>query len=157
MTEYKFKIIGDGAVGKTTFINRLASGEFINNGSDDKTITWEKNVSIHVKTSLNTDADGVVLMFDIHRPESFKYLEKYLATDVPLVLVGNKCDVEFKEDNVKNDLDENDNDYSDNAENRWYVKKWRELQQTSTKMKFYEISAKSGYNLDKPFNALINF
>ena len=56
-----------------------------------------------------------------------------------------------------NDLDENGDDYSDNTENRWYVKKWRELQQTCTKMKFYEISAKSGYNLDKPLNALINF
>jgi len=157
MKNYTFTIVGDNDVGKSTFINRLANGQFTNEQNDEQIINWENNVVIHTTTNqdTNVNSDGLVLMFDIHNPKSFEHLEKYLILDKPMVLVGNKCDVKYEEDGINEGVDENDDGTFSNTENRWYVKKWRELQQGNTKMKFYEISSKSNYNFDKPFNALI--
>lgn len=163
MRNYRFLIVGDNGVGKTTFINRLASGKFTNDENDEQVIKWQNDTVIHTTTTQDTivNSDGLVLMFDIHNPKSFEHLEKYLRLDKPMVLVGNKCDIKYEETDINksNDDDDDDDDYDNckptNFENRWYVKKWRELQQLNTKMKFYEISSKSNYNFDKPFNTLI--
>lgn len=140
MTTYKFKIIGDNGVGKTTFITRLKTGAFSQLPVDNQEIDWENGDKIQVTTNQNDHSDGVILMFDVHNPDSFDLLEPYFNSDKPTVLVGNKIDIKITGEH----------------ENRWYVKKWRQLQNGGTNMKFYEISAKSNYNFEKPFNSLIN-
>jgi GTPase SAR1 family protein len=172
MAQYKFKIVGNSGVGKTTFINRLANGEFTNKETESNDILWENGVKILAEISQgtnldnDTDVDGLVLMFDIHNPSSFECLEKYFKLNIPLVLVGNKCDLKYvpetidEKNTVSSDSNKSDkcyscDDYEPSIENRWYVKKWRELQNSGTNMKFYEISAKSNYNFDKPFNSLM--
>lgn len=136
---FTFQIVGNYGVGKTTFINRLATGDFKNTDYDEQLINWQNDTKIKTTTMTNDNFDGAVLMFDIHNPNSFEYIEKYFTSEKPIVLIGNKCDLEMN------------NSY----EEKWYVQKWRELQKNKTNMKFYEISAKSNYNIDKPFDALI--
>lgn len=166
MKNYAFTIIGDNGVGKSTFINRFVSGQFTNEQNDEQVINWKNDTVIHITTNqdINANTDGLILMFDIHNPKSFEYLEKYLTLDKPIVLVGTKNDVryrkyginkdDYKYDSDKCDSEEDDSDEDYYYQKRWYIQKWWELQ-ANTNMKFYEISSKSYYNCEKPFDALI--
>jgi GTPase SAR1 family protein len=173
MCEYKLQIVGVTGVGKTTFINRLVSGEFSNELSDEQIIcsTFRPSVKFHTTTTstdsvdmLDKSIDGLFLMFDLHDPKSFDYLEQYFSLDKPMVLVGNKYDVKYVDDrseyldfNIEYEVDVESDEEADlyYYENRWYVKKWRVLQKKYTKLNFFEISSKMVYNIEKPFNALI--
>jgi len=87
-------------------------------------------------------ARGAVFVFDVTREETFEHLEDWLdvtllATvgDIPRVLVGNKVDLE---------------------ELRVVPRSYAELYARKRGfLAYYEVSAKSGANVDEPFSKLV--
>ena len=87
------------------------------------------------------DVDGIVVVFSVTSAESFSdaksFLEKALAIEghPPLILVGNKCDVEENEREVKEE------------EAREYA--------TSMGCQYFDVSAKSKTNIPKCFEEVV--
>ena len=153
-------LLGDGQVGKTSLILRLTGNEFNDSqlttvgkesyiqqvnlhGYDLKMKIWdtagqERFKSMSVQVIKNSDA--VILVYAINDVNSFKALDQWLSklnetTDIskkPIIIVGNKCDVEDGERQVT--IEEGKN----YAENKGYH--------------FYETSAKTGQNIQEAFN-----
>ena len=153
-------LLGDGQVGKTSLILRLTGNEFNDSqlttvgkesyiqqvnlhGHDLKMKIWdtagqERFKSMSVQVIKNSDA--VILVYAIDDLTSFKDLDQWLSklnetTDItkkPIIIIGNKADVE----NGKREVTyEEGRNY---AENKGY--------------KFYETSAKTGQNINEAFN-----
>ena len=117
----KLVIIGDSGVGKSNYLLRVVEGEFCpiesTVGFDYKskmcylpnakkkvkfqiwdTAGQEKYMSIN--KNLFQRVQGIILMYDITVPKSFENLNKWmsvikqLADGIPLILIGNKIDLE---------------------------------------------------------------
>ena len=117
----KLVIIGDSGVGKSNYLLRFVEGEFCpiesTVGFDYKskmcylpnakkkvkfqiwdTAGQEKYMSIN--KNLFQRVQGIILMYDITVPKSFENLNKWmsvikqLADGIPLILIGNKIDLE---------------------------------------------------------------
>lgn len=109
MTTYKILVVGAGAVGKTTYIRRHQTGEFIRERMiHGKGVTT--NISFYTTRGLivlsmresddildsgfGNDLDGLLAMYDLTRPHT-----KQIAVDaqkgcaLTSVLVGNKADL----------------------------------------------------------------
>lgn len=159
MSTFNFDVIvvGDSNVGKTTYLNRLASGEFTNKPIK----TTNKNLypisfnvyspkNKHIKNiifncwDLDEDmikdhggAEGAIIMFDVTVPESYNELNflyermTKIYGDIAFVLCGNKVDLKDRKVKATNISSVDNNN-----------------------MKYYDISAKSNYNYEKPFLSL---
>ena len=118
----KLVIIGDSGVGKSNYLYRFVEGEFCpiheaTVGFDYKSkICYLPNAKKKVKfqiwdtagqekyMSINKNlfqrVQGIILMYDITVPSSFENLSKWmtlikqLADGIPLILIGNKIDLE---------------------------------------------------------------
>jgi len=154
MPEFKLVLVGDGGVGKTTLVKRHLTGEF------EKTYIPTLGVEVHpLKFSTNCGdlvfnvwdtagqekfgglRDGyyiqgkcAIIMFDVTSRITYKNVPNWhrdivrVCEHIPIVLVGNKVDV--KDRQVK-------------AKNIQFHRK-RNLQ-------YYDLSARSNYNFEKPF------
>ena len=153
-------LLGDGQVGKTSLILRLTGNEFNDSqlttvgkesyiyqvklhGYDLKmkicnTAGQERFKSMSVQVIKNSDA--VMLVYAIDDINSFKDLDQWLSklnetTDLskkPIIIIGNKADIEGEKREVKYDEGKN------YAESKGY--------------RFYETSAKTGQNIHEAFN-----
>ena len=153
-------LLGDGQVGKTSLILKLTGNEFNDSqlttvgkesyiqqvnmhGYDLKMKIWdtagqERFKSMSVQVIKNSDA--VILVYAIDDRNSFTALDQWLnklneTTDIskkPIIIVGNKCDIEERERQV---TIEEGHTY---AKNKGYH--------------FYETSAKTGHNINEAFN-----
>ena len=153
-------LLGDGQVGKTSLILRLTGNEYNDSqlttvgkesyiqqvnlhGYDLKMKIWdtagqERFKSMSVQVIKNSDA--VILVYAINDINSFKALDQWLnklneTTDIskkPIIIVGNKCDIEERERQVPI---EEGHTY---AKNKGYH--------------FYETSAKTGDKINEAFN-----
>ena len=124
--KFKVCVFGDGAVGKTTLVNRYLTGNFsqsykITIGADfyikkldigDKGITlqiWDFAGEDKFRFLLPTYASGSsggIFMYDITRHSSIENVENWLEVfkksfksrfiDIPLIMVGGKNDLEEK-------------------------------------------------------------
>ena len=120
----KLVIIGDSGVGKSNYLYRFVEGEFClvheaTVGFDYKSkISYLPNAKKKVKfqiwdtagqekymsinKSLFQRVQGIILMYDISCEKSFNNLDKWmsminqLANGIPLILIGNKIDLENK-------------------------------------------------------------
>ena len=154
----KLIILGDASVGKSNFLCRFVDGAFnpvhvATIGFDFKSRVWEipnlkKKVKIQIwdtagqekYMSINKNlfqrVQGIILMYDISRKESFDNLSKWMghinenASGIPLILIGNKSDLE-KERKVSK---EQGNDFAKNND-----------------IIFLEASAKNGFNVETSF------
>ena len=92
-----------------------------------------------INKNLFQRVQGIILMYDISNLNSFKNLVKWMdgikenSKDVPVILIGNKCDLEG-ERQVQTEEGEN------------FASKYD--------IKFFEGSAKTGVNVDKSFEAI---
>ncbi len=152
--EFKLVLVGDGGVGKTTLVKRHLTGEF------EKKYIPTLGVEVHpLKFTTNCGPltfnvwdtagqekfgglrDGyyiqgqcAVIMFDVTSRITYKNVPNWhrdivrVCENIPIVLVGNKVDV--KDRQVK-------------AKNIQFHRK-RNLQ-------YYDLSARSNYNFEKPF------
>lgn len=141
----KCLIVGDGAVGKTAYITRHATGEFIPYYNPTTTI---KVPSLKFNTSkgyitfdlydgplaLVPKIDCVIIMFDLTKHETYDHVRDWYQNicdkygNIPIILCGNKVDMKHLQVKL--------------AE----ITVHRELG-----LPYYSISAKSNYNFEKPF------
>ena len=158
----KLMIIGETKTGKTSLISRYCKGDFAESpylstiGIDFQI----KNLTINSKKirlqiwdtagqerfrniakNYYQSSDGFIIVYDITNSESFQTLD-YWVEEIKsnsheftkMILVGNKCDLE-EERQVKKE------------EGKDYAKK--------EKIKFYEVSAKEGTNINTAFDTLV--
>jgi small GTP-binding protein len=161
-TLIKLCIIGDSSVGKSNFLFKFIEGQFsplhvATIGFDYKSriITlpnFKKKVKLQiwdtagqekymsVNKNLFQRVQGVILMYDITSRETFERLNiwlniiKQMTNDIPIVLVGNKLDLEDNED---------DGRIIEYGEGEDFAKE--------NDFDFFEVSAKNGTNVEKAF------
>merc|ERR1719310_1056717 len=152
--EFKLVLVGDGGVGKTTFVKRHLTGEF------EKKYIATLGVEVHPmpfftnhgkilfnvwdtagQEKLGGLRDGYyiggncgIIMFDVcsritysNVPKWYKDLTR-VCENIPIVLVGNKVDVKDRKVKAK--------------QITFHRKK---------NLQYYDISAKSNYQFEKPF------
>lgn len=150
---FKILLIGDQSVGKSTFVTRHLTGEF--------TKEYEPTQGVYVHPLVfNTNygqiildiwdvagddgglfdgycmcSDGLILMFDVMNKESYKHLGKWkenvgrVCGPIPTVVCGNKVDLK----------------------DRVVKPKTITFHRKHPNTYYYDISAKSNYNYEKPF------
>ena len=156
--------LGDGQVGKTSIILRYIDNTFTLNylstiGIDVKIkkVTLANGEEIKVKISdtagqerfksiasnYTKKADGVILVYDITSQKSFMDVDMWFAeinkreNTKPIILIGNKSDMEEKRQvSTQEGID--------------WAKKYGEG------VNFYETSCKTGDNIEKAVNDLVN-
>lgn len=152
--EFKLVLIGDGGVGKTTLVKRHLTGEFQTKynptmGCEVTPLRFETScgpIVFNVWDTAGQDKFGglregyyvnshcALVMFDVTSRVTYSSVPRWfddlfrVCKGVPSVLIGNKVDVPERE--VK-------------AQNISFHKK-RGIQ-------YYDLSAKSNYNFEKPF------
>lgn len=138
-------IVGDAGVGKTSYIERLSSGNFIDkynktsecevksikfNSTGQNSTNGNDNVCFNI---WDCPGDGVVIMFDLQNEKSYADVDMWynkvsnICGDIPITLCGNKCDLLLR------NIQPNEINY--------HRKK---------NIKYFDLSAKSNYNFDKP-------
>jgi len=120
MTDYKLVVVGDGGVGKSALTIQLIQNHFVDEYDPTIEDSYRKQVVIDKETCLLDILDtagqeeysamrdqymrtgeGFLLVFAVNNPRSFEDIARYReqikrvkdADEVPLVLVGNKCDL----------------------------------------------------------------
>merc|ERR1711998_818069 len=122
---FKLVLVGDGGVGKTTFVKRHLTGEF------EKKYVATLGVEVH---PLEFHTNRGQLVFNVTSRITYKNVPNWhrdmvrVCENIPIVLVGNKVDV--KERKVK-------------AKQITFHRK--------KNLQYYDISARSNYNFEKPF------
>ena len=158
VAEYKLVLCGDGGTGKTTFVKRHLTGEF------EKKYIATLGVEVHPmefcttrgvirfqvwdtagQEKLSCLRDGyyigahcAIIMFDVCSRVTYKNVTKWykeltrVCEGIPIVLVGNKVDVADRK-----------------------VKARQILFPRKHGIQYYDISAKSNYQFEKPFLYLL--
>ncbi len=158
MADYEFKIVlvGDGGVGKSVFIKRWLTGDFEKKyvatlGVEVHSLDFHTTHGVVIFNIWDTAgqekfgglrdgyyilSDGAIVMFDVTNQVSYKNAEKWYndvtnvegCEDIPIILCGNKVDIGDREVKPK------------------HIKLHGEKN-----IPYYDISAKSNYNFEKPF------
>ena len=151
---YKIAIVGDGGVGKTTFLHRHLVGEFTRNynptlGADIHPLTFYTNYGLitfdcwdvagqdkfgGLQDAYYVQVDGCMIFFDVTSRASYAHVGfwhekvKRVCGNLPMVLCGNKVDIPGRKV-LCPDI-------------RYHLEH---------KCMYFDISAKSNYNYEKPF------
>jgi GTP-binding nuclear protein Ran len=151
---FKLVMAGDGGVGKTTYMRRFLTGDFTRqyyatvgaevhpidfNTTDKKIIfnIWDtagQEKYAGLRNNYYKDADAAIIMFDVMSQVSYINVQMWykdiraVCPDIPIIIVGNKCDISGRKVKVIN------------------IKFHRKHN-----LEYYDISAKSNYNFEKPF------
>jgi GTP-binding nuclear protein Ran len=154
VAEFKLVLVGDGGVGKTTFVKRHLSGEFEKKYIATQGVevhpmpfyTSKGNIVFNVwdtagQEKLGGLRDGYyiggqcgIIMFDVCSRITYQNVPKWykdlvrVCENIPIVLVGNKVDVKDRKVKAK--------------QITFHRKK---------NLQYYDISAKSNYQFEKPF------
>mmetsp|Transcript_4747 Transcript_4747/g.8429 ORF Transcript_4747/g.8429 Transcript_4747/m.8429 type:complete len:214 (+) Transcript_4747:242-883(+) len=152
--EWKLILVGDGGVGKTTFVKRHLTGEFERKyvatlGVDVHPLDFHTD---HGKIKFNVwDTAGqekygglrdgyyiqgecAIIMFDVTSRITYKHVPNWhrdlvrVCDTIPIVLVGNKVDIKERK-----------------------VKAKQVIFHRKKNLPYYDISAKSNYHFEKPF------
>eukprot|EP00922_Rhytidocystis_sp_ex-Travisia-forbesii_P063859 GHVS01094968.1.p1 GENE.GHVS01094968.1~~GHVS01094968.1.p1 ORF type:complete len:220 (+),score=39.84 GHVS01094968.1:37-696(+) len=152
--EFKLVLVGDGGVGKTTLVKRHLTGEFEKKyiptlGVEVHPLRFDTNFGPLVFNVWDTAGqekfgglrDGYyikgqcsIMMFDVTSRITYKNIPNWhrdivrVCENIPIVLVGNKVDVKDRQI------------------------KARQIQfHRKRNLQYYDISARSNYNFEKPF------
>lgn len=152
--EFKLVLVGDGGVGKTTFVKRHISGEFEKKyvatlGVEVRPLDFMTNfgkLRFNVWDTAGQEKFGglrdgyyiqgqcAIIMFDVTSRTTYKHVPNWhrdlvrVCDDIPIVLVGNKVDIKDRK-----------------------VKARQVVFHRKRNLPYYDISAKSNYNYEKPF------
>ena len=158
--------LGDSAVGKTSLIGRYLENNFSNNYISThgiyeqlKKIKLKNGQEIKVKITDTAGqeryhaiaanyikkANGILLVYDITNKDSFENVNKWAQEirdksedSIPIVLIGNKLDLEEERCINKEEGEEFAKKYCDGG------------------IKFYETSCKTGANVNEAIDDLVN-
>mmetsp|Transcript_11129 Transcript_11129/g.27012 ORF Transcript_11129/g.27012 Transcript_11129/m.27012 type:complete len:215 (+) Transcript_11129:443-1087(+) len=151
---FKLILVGDGGVGKTTFVKRHLTGEF------EKKYIATLGVEVHplkfftnrgpiiydiwdtagqekfggLRDGYYIQGQAAIVMFDVTSRITYKNVPNWhrdlirVCDNIPVVLVGNKVDIKDRKVKAK--------------QITFHRKK---------NLQYYDISAKSNYNFEKPF------
>merc|ERR1712230_92802 len=151
---FKLILVGDGGVGKTTFVKRHLTGEFEKKyvatlGVEVHPLSFHTNfgpICFNVWDTAGQEKFGglrdgyyiqgqcAIIMFDVTSRITYKNVPNWhrdlmrVCENIPIVLVGNKVDVKERKVKVK--------------QINFHRKK---------NLGYYDISAKSNFNYEKPF------
>ena len=152
MSNYKLLLVGDNGVGKTTLIHRLLNGEFVSyykptTSIEVKKLSFNSNYGIitfdihdtpgkekfsKIKNNNSSNLDAIMGLCDITSESSVNNLDLWYnimnSNGLPSIACGNKFDVN------KHKLPE--------IKKMGLVDKWG---------MYYDISAKTNYDYEKPF------
>ena len=154
VAEFKVVLLGDGGVGKTTFVKRHLTGEFekkyiATQGVDVNSIIFYTNrgpIKLNLWDTAGQEklgglregyyigANAAIMMFDVTSRITYKNIPKWykdltrICEGIPIVLVGNKVDQKDRKVRAR----------------QITFHRTRNLQ-------YYDISAKSNYQYEKPF------
>jgi GTP-binding nuclear protein Ran len=152
--ELKLILVGDGGVGKTTFVKRHLSGEFEKKYIATQGVevhpmqfnTTKGNIKFNVwdtagqekfsglRDGYYIDAHCAIIMFDVTSRITYKNVAKWhkditrICDNIPIVLVGNKVDEKNRKVKAKQIV---------------FARKHG--------IQYFDISAKSNYQFEKPF------
>jgi len=153
--QFKLVLVGDGGVGKTTFVKRHKSGEFEKKyvatlGVEVHPLTFYTSLGAIIYNCWDTAGqekfgglrDGyyvggkaAIIMFDVTSRITYKSVSVWhrdltrVCENIPIVLCGNKVDVKDRKVKPKHIL----------------------FHRKKPNIQYYDISAKSNYNFEKPF------
>ena len=161
--EIKLIILGNSAVGKTSFIIKYTENKFtpehistlgvdikkkevkLKNGKDIILKIFDTAGQERFKSVSNNfikKADGIIIMYDITDRASFEAINNWIGTirdntseNVGKILVGNKCDLS---DNIR----EVNEEEGQNKANEY-------------KIPFFETSCKDGINVNEAFEKIV--
>ena len=151
---FKLVLIGDGGVGKTTFVKRHLTGEFIKpyvptkgaEVSPNDFYTTHGLIRLEIWDTAGQEKFGnlrdcyyigaqcAIIMFDLTSRTTYQNVPKWhkdltkICEKIPIVLVGNKVDVKDRKLKAR--------------QINYHRKK---------NLQYYDISAKSNYQYEKPF------
>jgi GTP-binding nuclear protein Ran len=151
---YKIIFAGDSNTGKSTYLERYRSGDFLVrydrtygaitsvipfHTSSGKFVFNVWDISSGLRDGYYCNADAAVIFFDKTNKRSFENVPNWIreitavSPDVKIVIVGTKCDL--PDSKVT----------------------YREIEDLigNSNMEYYDISAKSNYNFEKPFLSLM--
>jgi len=153
--EYKIIFTGDSGVGKSTFIKRHLTGEFVKKyipttGVEVTQLVFDTNrgpvtlklwdcADHKLREGFFIGAHAAVVMFDATCQTSYTHVDKHVSAirkvceDIPIVLCGNKVDIRNRVVYPK------------------HITKQFKLNLTN----YYDVSARSNYNFEKPFLRII--
>uniref|UniRef100_A0A6C0ELN0 GTP-binding nuclear protein n=1 Tax=viral metagenome TaxID=1070528 RepID=A0A6C0ELN0_9ZZZZ len=153
-TTFKIVIIGDSGMGKSSYVERFKSGSFLKEHKPTMGVevsplgfftnkgyvianVWDcagKKELGMLEDAYWVGANGAMIFFDLTNPESYAntkmWLKKlrFVCPNIPVILCGNKCDLGARI-------------------NRADIT----LQKSDKLTLYFDLSAKSCYNQDKPF------
>jgi GTP-binding nuclear protein Ran len=153
--QFKLVLVGDGGVGKTTFVKRHKSGEFEKKyvatlGVEVNPLTFYTNLGKVIFNVWDTAGqekfgglrDGyyvggkaAIIMFDVTARITYRSVSTWhrdltrVCEHIPIVLCGNKVDVKDRKVKPKHIV----------------------FHRKKPNIQYYDISAKSNYNFEKPF------
>lgn len=151
---FKVVLVGDGGVGKTTFVKRHLSGEFEKRylatmGVEVHPLNFHTNFGEIIMNVWDTagqeklgglrdgyyiQGNAAIIMFDVTSRMTYKNVPQWhrdlvrVCENIPIVLCGNKVDIKDRKVKAKSIT--------------FHRKK---------SLQYYELSAKSNYNFEKPF------
>ena len=148
MSDPKIIFVGDGGVGKTALLTSMICDRFEKNycatvGAEVHPLkigesfvnVWDvagQDKYIVSRTDYYKNADAVAIMFDLTHSKSYRSVEKWynevldVMPELPVVLIGNKCD------DIEN----------------------RKITENTYEMPYFEVSVKNENNLTDPFKWL---
>jgi small GTP-binding protein len=156
---FKILLLGDGGVGKTSLLRRFIDNTFtpdykstigvqfmtrtvdLNDEKSIKLVIWDvagQSKFTSYRHLYYKDAEGIILVYDITRPDSFNNLEMWISDAVKhtvknthIAILGNKVDLEDKRSVLKS--------------------KGQEYSTERKAVLFSETSAKTGFNVENAF------
>ena len=162
---FKIVLVGDFGVGKSTSIHRFVEDKFkanyvptlgvqiskksfeIDEHSIDLMI-WDlagQDRYLMIRQRFYDDTQGILLLYDITRKSSLDHINRWYKEvtkhtgPIPIILIGNKIDLEDKREVFENDVNEI-------------------LQENNIEVKFrIETSAKEGFKTEEAFLFLVNY
>ncbi|KAH9252517.1 hypothetical protein BASA81_009560 [Batrachochytrium salamandrivorans] len=130
---FKLVLVGDGGTGKTTFVKRHLTGEFEKKYVATLGVEGQEKFG-GLRDGYYIQGQCAIIMFDVTSRITYKNVPNWhrdlvrVCENIPIVLCGNKVDI--KERKVK-------------AKAITFHRK--------KNLQYYDISAKSNYNFEKPF------
>jgi GTP-binding nuclear protein Ran len=161
---FTYLLVGDTGVGKSTFLKRHATGQFLRNHVPTTQVT-DTQLDFHTTHGLvnltikeipyptpyplqiTTPIHGLIVMFDVTNRISYKNVKYWirnsrlmfgLGAQVPIVICGNKCEHPNRMVRIGR-----------------IARLLNELLQDGIVTTYYDISARSNYNFEKPFLNLL--